>query len=389
MFKGPVEFLARHDYLRDWTPAWLKRIGKKFILGRRYEHRKWERNNPFVGTEYEWSFEGSSENTLGIVFDVGHFHRYWMAACIDMNVSYRVVDISTSDWVDRVVSSGCSAVGCWPMYSTPVMKDMIDERLLLMEEILGFKVYPSPQEFWSLDNKRRVRDWLTANEYPLVPTWCFFKEEEALDFAASTTYPVVFKTTRGSVSQGVRICRTRHDAERIVRQCFGRGVGRKRGDPRDRQWGFALFQEYLEDPEEIRMIRVGDSFFCIRKIQRGEFHSGSGAMEWFEPKTEWLDLIRQLTNRAGYRCMNVDLFLPKDGRLLINELHAVFHGPRIQDNENTGRFTYESSKKTWDFQPGNYYRNYCTNLRVEDVLRSLGESNVINRGNWLGKPVWD
>jgi len=65
---------------------------------------------------------------MGIIYDPSHYHAYWMAACLDIQVSYRVIDIRTDDWIDRVTQSGCSAFLIWPMLSSAVLKEMVDER---------------------------------------------------------------------------------------------------------------------------------------------------------------------------------------------------------------------------------------------------------------------
>jgi hypothetical protein len=58
-------------------------------------------------------------------------------------------------------------------------------------------------------------------------------------------------------------------------------------DPRDRQWGSVLFQQYIPDAREWRMIRIGDSFFGYEKIKVGEFHSGSHKWSYSRPRTSF------------------------------------------------------------------------------------------------------
>jgi hypothetical protein len=338
-----------------------------------------------VGTNKEWGYDGKSKNKVGIVFDPAHYHKYFMAACIDMQVSYEVIDIRKNDWIEIVNRSGCNAIVVWPLLSSMVLKEMVDERLRLINDNLRIEVYPPPGGVWLLDNKRRVRDWLMANGFDVPATWCFFTEEEANEFTAKTSYPIVFKTVRGSVSLGVVICRKKEEARKLIRDCFGKGVLPERSDPRNRQWDFVMFQEYLPEVEEKRMIRIGESYLCIDKVRIGDFHSGSGHMKWGNPEAKFLGLIKDVTEKGKFPSMNVDFFIARDGRILVNELHTLFHGPVVPDSDLKGRYLEQNGG--WKFEQGNYYRNYCCNLRMENLLRSFNEDKA-DFTSWVKLPAF-
>jgi hypothetical protein len=371
--------------LRKASPAWARKLARRVLPVNRYNAFLWAAENPFVGTDKEWSYKGISANTIGIIFDPAHYHKYYMSACIDMQVSYKVIDIRKNGWIDELKNSGCNMIVVWPLISTIVLKEMVDERLRIINDDLKIKVYPPPGEVWLLDNKRRVRDWLIANGFAAPGTWCFFNRDEAMQFTEKAGYPVVFKTVRGSVSHGVIICRDKNDAQKLVKQCFGKGVVPERSDPRNSQWDFAMFQEYLPDVEEKRMIRIGESYICIDKVKVGDFHSGSGYMKWGDPGANFLELTKQVTDKGNFKSMNVDFFMAKDGRVLVNELHTLFHGPVIPDSELKGRYINENGQ--WKFEPGNYYRNYCCNLRIQNLLKEFGEDKADFK-SWLNLPAF-
>lgn len=371
--------------MRKASPAWARKLARKILPVNRYNTFLWAAENPYTGSDKEWSYKGTSKNTIGIVYDPAHYHRYYISACIDMNVSYKVLDIRRDDWINEVKNSGCDAVVIWPLISSIVLKEMVDERLRIIENDLKIKVYPPPAEVWLLDNKRRVRDWLKANGFDIPVTWCFFTREEAEEFAGNAKYPVVFKTVRGSVSHGVIICKDKSEAKILIKDCFGKGVVPERSDPRNRQWDFAMFQEYLHGVEEKRMIKIGNSYICIDKVKVGDFHSGSGYMKWGDPGKDFLDLTKKVTDKGNFESMNVDFFIAKDGRVLVNELHTLFHGPVIPDSDLKGRYLYDNGK--WKFEPGNYYRNYCCNLRIQNLLAELGEDKADFK-SWLSLPAF-
>lgn len=126
--------------------------------------------------------------------------------------------------------------------------------------------------------------------------------------------------------------------------------------------------------KEWRMVRIGDSFICRLKGRRGDFHSGSGLVTWARPTPALLELAWQVTERGQFRSMDVDVFETRDGRLLVNELHAVFGAIEEKNlqrgTEDMGRWL-RTAAGAWRFEPGFFYDHACANLRVEEVLRAV------------------
>lgn len=69
--------------------------------------------------------------------------------------------------------------------------------------------------------------------------------------------------------------------------------------------------------------------------------------------------------------MDVDVFETPDGRLLVNELQAVFGASVAIDQSRVdgkaGRYV-RASGGGWEFQEGDFARNACANGRVLDAL---------------------
>jgi hypothetical protein len=353
-----------------------------------YDYEVRRRLDPYVGTPCELEYETGSECTVGIAYDPAHYHQHYQSACIDLGISYKVVDLFRSDWTTALTAARTDVLLVWPPLKKAIHKELIDERVRSMQVVPGVSVYPDAQAIYLLDSKLRVRDWLVVNGFHIPATSCFVRTQEAFEFLHRCDYPIVFKSLRGGVSSGVVICRSRREALALTRRCFGSGFTPRRGERHCGQRGVVLFQEYLPDVGERRIIRVGDSYLAIDKVRRGDFHSGSGTMRWAAPSRDNLDLVRKLTERGGFRCMNVDLFLTKDGRTLVNELHAVFGGPKIESKESMGRHLYDAAADRWTFEPGGYYRNYCCNLRVMDALRLTGYQGAF-RMDWVDKEPFE
>lgn len=373
--------------VNKYIPRFVKSYIRKNFSIRSYEESVWAKNNPFVNTENEWAFKGKSNFTLGILFDPAHYHRYFQAACIDLNVNYVVIDIRKDNWVEDIKKSNVAGILVWPHLNSSTLKEMFDERLALINDGLKIPVFPEPAGHYLLDNKRRVTDWLKVHGFEQPKSWCFYIKDEAMQFLESTTYPIVHKTVHGSVSKGVKIIETKEEAKQLVTQVFNKGIVPYSWDIRNKQWDFIFFQEYLHECEEKRLIRIGDSYFAIEKIRGNTaYHSGSGKMKWGNPDRIFFDKTKEICEKGNFRSMNVDFFVSKDNRILVNELHSVFHGPQISDEEYRGRHKYDAANDKWIFEAGNFYRNYTTNMRVADFIEHTIKAPVSY--DWLKLPVF-
>lgn len=319
----------------------------------------------------------SDDNTLGSPYRFGvlrnaaHYHSTYVSACLEMGVPFRVLDIYAEDWLDRVVGSGCDVFLVWPDAFLSIWGRMLKDRVEVMERDLGLVVFPSGAEMWPYEDKRRMAYWLQAHDVPHPRTWVFYDLAECEEFVTGCELPIVFKASFGASASGVRIFRDRRRLRRFVRRVFSSGFLPNGFDRRDRQWGSVLLQEYLRDVREWRMVRIGSSFFGHGKGRVGDFHSGSGAVDWSTPEPRHLELLERVTDLGGFRSMNVDVFELPDGKLLVNELQAVFGASYAVDQLRVdgvaGRFV-RSGDGGWTFEPGDFARNACANERIRWLI---------------------
>lgn len=365
----------------------LREFVRSRLLNNDDFRKTWKKANPFVGGPYELEFKGESDFTVAIAFDHAHYHRYFISACLDLKISFKVIDLLGNDWLSHFENERFVGILIWPHLNSFKLKEILDERLILLANHTKIRTYPDAEGIFLLDNKRRVRDWLYANDFRSPITWCFSDREEAMDFVEQASYPIVHKSVQGSVSRGVEIIKNKDRARAIVKKCFSSGIYPYRMDRRNIQWDFIMFQEYLEGCQEKRIIIVGDSYFSIEKL-RGvdDYMSGSGYMQWGQNEEELFLYSSRIMKKGNFRNMNVDFFIDNKGDFYVNELHALFHGPRITDENRKGRYLRTAGANTWQFEAGNYYRNYTTNLRVLDFLASIGID--YQEWSWLSKDVF-
>lgn len=342
------------------------------------EMRRREAADPFAQEPPNFDAP-SSPFRLGIIREFFHYHKHYVAACRELGVSYRLIDISTNDWIRCVREAECDAFLVWPSVSVRVWREMFDERLRILEHELGILVYPKYHETWLYESKRRVHEWLLAKGVRHPQTWVFFERGSAEAFAAKVELPIVVKTNLGASHSGVWIVRRRTELRGMVKKAFSNGLlarGRHRSEAEN---GFIFIQQFLPDVREWRMVRIGDSYFGHPKGRVGDFHSGSGKVGWTPPEARHLDFLKHVTEVGGFTSMDVDMFETLGGELLVNELQTVFGAGFSVDqtriNGKAGRFVYAGGSSPWQFEEGDFARNMCANARVDYLVsRLLAES---------------
>lgn len=360
--------------LSRFVPARVRAAVRQRSPAMDYDQYLAELADPYAKDEPQFVSPGSP-CVLGIIKEFLHYHKSYIAACREMGISYKVLDISGCDWVRVIEQSQCDAFLVWPSVATRAWKDMFDSRMRIMVHVLGKTIYPTFPEIWIYENKNRAHDWLTANDIPHPRTWVFYNREEAEEFVAHAEIPLLFKTSQGATGSGIRILRSRSEAQRIVKQVFCKGFYARRSNPLERQWGNVYFQEYLPNVKEWRMVRIGNSYFGYRKERVGDFHSGSHAWSWLDPPRPLLKMLRDVTQRGRFTSMNVDIFETEDGRLLVNELQTVFGAStpvdQLRVNDIPGRYVFDDQENEWLFEEGDFSRNACTNERIDYLVNTL------------------
>lgn len=378
--------LAQAQSAKRLIPKRLKYLARRLLPLESYDPQRWLAEDPYAEVEEVSTYPGKVDVTLGIFKEFTRIHSFYIGACRELGVPYKVIDISGPDWLKRVRESGCDAFLVRPSGQITVWKQMFDERLKVIAHDLNKTIFPSYDAIWFYESKRRMHYWLQAHDVPHPRTWVYYDRQEALAFVDATPLPIVFKTDFGSGAMGVQILTDRGKLSRLVNRCFRKGIVKSGGDPRDRQWGSVLFQEFLPNVREWRMIRVGESYMGYQKLQRGQFHSGSQSFQYQRPPDRLLDWVRETTDRGDFRSMALDVFVTAEGDYLVNELQTTFalhvdEGIPMVDGE-PGRFVYQPDAEAWQFEPGHFCRNKLCNLRVEALLDQLG----VSTGN-LNPPV--
>lgn len=293
------------------------------------------------------------------------FHPRWAAYCEAQGIPYKQVDCYANDLIVQLV--GCQALLWHHSQGNP--KDILAAKPILFAlEQAGIPVFPDFRTNWHFDDKLGQKYLLEAIGAPLVPTYVFYDRKKALDWAAKTSFPKVWKLRGGAGSVNVQLVRNRAAAERRIRRAFGRGFplydawGSLRERWRKfrhgqagafevfkglarlvhppaysciagRERGYVYFQDFIPDNDsDTRVIVIaGKAFALKRMVRKGDFRaSGSGDFRHdraaFDERC--IALAFDLSRRLGTQCLAYDFVFGKLGQPLVVEISYGFspHG---------------------------------------------------------------
>jgi len=294
------------------------------------------------------------------------FQSRWIPYCQQKGIPYKLVNCYDSDLVAQL--HDCDAL-MWHHSQLKPKDLLVAKQILFALEHAGFTVFPDFNTAWHFDDKVAQKYLLEAIDAPLVPSYVFFSKEEAMDWAAQTDFPKVWKLRGGAGSANVRLVRTRAQAEKMIKQAFGRGFSQyapwdnmkerwrryKLGKantmdlakglarfvyPPDyaripgRDRGYIYFQDFIPNNTfDIRMIVIdGRAFGTKRMVRKNDFRaSGSGIYKYEREEFDerFVQLSFELTKKLGLQCVGYDFVVDEQDNPLVVEISYGYtvHGP--------------------------------------------------------------
>ena len=227
-------------------------------------------------------------------------HLPWVEACKKLSdrMDYTVIDLLDNKWQEACLKKNYDIFLLRPPGRTELLKTLYDQRIILLSEFLGKRIYPSVTEVLIYENKRFLNDWLNAFNLPHPQTFVYYRKKEASEFIRNRRiFPIVAKSNIGASGNGVIILLHEEDAGKYIRDVFSKGVVNKTGPKLGKgnifvklkkiftnkgfviqrisdyyetfnnpQKGFVIFQEYIPHNYEWRVVRIGESYFAHKKI---------------------------------------------------------------------------------------------------------------------------
>jgi glutathione synthase/RimK-type ligase-like ATP-grasp enzyme len=372
---GIFKKLMLHSKKKNLVPNRLKKNIQKYLDVGNLRKASWISQDPYANNPPVSSYKSKYPYIFGIIKEFWHMHWHYIAACRDLGVAYKVLDISGPDWQDIIKKSNCDAYLVRPSVQFSIWKQMYDERFSAMTKDMDKIIFPTFDELWIWESKRRMHYWLKANDIPHPKTWIFYNFEQSIELIDKIELPVVYKTNMGSGASGVIIFRKKALLKNHVKQCFKKGFTTYRRGPHDKEYGSIFLQEYIPDAKEWRIIRIGNSYFGYEKEKVGDFHSGSHRSHHSQPPSKLLDFSKSITNKGKFLSMDLDIFITSNGRYLVNELQPIFGMEHTSEmcvvDGRPGRMLFDNKNNAWKFEAGNFCQNNLCNLRVMTLLQIL------------------
>lgn len=330
---------------------------------------------------------------IGIFNSFDGIHEKVVAACKDLGVEYEVVDILSADWIKNVKESNVDGFFCPSNYQSQEKKSILDERYYFVSQLMKRPIYPDFLSGFIHESKRNMASWLELYGYPHPKTRVFTNKLEALNYAENCSYPFVTKANVGSAASKVIIIKTKRQARRMITKCFTWFEGKKAllnlpfhsyyyklkykclcfRDRRNPQKDYFIAQDYVENVQhEWRILKVGNSYFGHQKLLKGEFASGSGLVGWVAPPKELLYMVKELCEKGGFPCMDVDIFENDKGEYYINELQSFFGSfldYQMRINDVPGRYIFKDGD--FIFEEGEFNKFGSNRLKIENFIEIL------------------
>jgi glutathione synthase/RimK-type ligase-like ATP-grasp enzyme len=300
---------------------------------------------------------------------------------------------------------GCDAL-LWHINHLNPKDYLVAKAILMSLETAGKKVFPNARSAWHFDDKLAQKYLFESIGAPLVPTWAFVSKKEALTWAATATWPKVFKLRGGAGSANVQLAKSRAAAEDLIKKAFSSGfdVYDRFGSLRERyrkykkgqapatevlkgiariaikpdfaktmgtERGYVYFQEFIPGNDcDIRIIVVGERAFALKRMVReNDFRaSGSGnfryAREEFPEET--IRLSFEYAQKLKTQCAAFD-FVYLDGKPLFVEVSFGF----VKE-------VYDPCVGYWDpamnFHPGQF--EPC-GWMIDDLLATPAQTSTL------------
>jgi glutathione synthase/RimK-type ligase-like ATP-grasp enzyme len=344
--------------------------------------------------------------------DTPEDHLPWVESCDKFSdrVTYKVIDFMASDWLEKSLAESYDFFLTRAPGRIAYYKQLFDERIYILNKVLGLRVYPTLNELLIYENKRMLSCFVKANNIPHPATRIIYDKQEALEFAKNCDLPLVAKTNIGAGGSGVKIFKNRKEIIEYVEGSFSvAGIKRtflpnfrkgdylkrfmnrmknvsetveyfrekKRAATVDPQKWFVIFQEFIQSDYEWRCVVINGDYFGHKKLRTiGEMMSGTSKVSWDVPDPELLHLLKEIMEKNNLWCQAVDLFYNEQRGYLVNELQCFWGSKNphqmIRDGI-PGKFVFRDN--TWAYVEGEYNTNNSYDLRLKHVLRMLDEKN--------------
>jgi glutathione synthase/RimK-type ligase-like ATP-grasp enzyme len=157
---------------------------------------------------------------LAIHDSIHGFHPRWIADCEARKIPFKKVNCYATNLIDQL--SDCRAL-MWHHHQGNPRDLVVAKQILFALEHAGIPVFPDFKTGWHFDDKLGQKYLLEALQIPSPKAYAFYDKADALNWAATTSYPKVFKLRCGAGANNVILVKDIGQAKKLIGRAFGRG----------------------------------------------------------------------------------------------------------------------------------------------------------------------
>ena len=334
---------------------------------------------------------------IGIHLTKDYYSERWVSHCDTHGIDYKLVDCYRTDIIDQL--SDCDAL-MWHYNHKSAKASKFAKQLLFSVEASGKKVYPDFNTVWHFDDKLGQKYLLEALDLPTPPAHAFYSKKEALEWAAGTSYPTVFKLRNGSSSDNVILVKSKKEAKKLITKAFGRGFKQYKAwnslkeryrkyrhgmstiwdlikgvlrlfRPTEyarltgREKGYVYFQDFIPGNDHyIRVIVVADiAFAAKRMVRENDFRASGSGYGFFEKELideKVIKIAFDMSDKLRTQSLVCD-FVFLDGKPLTVEISYA-----------SVMYPYDNCPGYWDREMNWHEGKFEPyGLLVDDIVKSI------------------
>ena len=278
----------------------------------------------------------------------GSFSDQWISYFDKNDIAYKLVNCYDYDIISQL--DGFNGL-MWHWDLNDYKAFLFARQLTISLENKGILVFPNMNTSWHYDDKVGQKYLLEAINAPIVKSYVFYTENDALNWMNSTTFPKVFKLRGGASSVNVKLVSNKKEAIKLIKKAFGKGfssidrINRLKNRiwelKRDRnihalkktlggvarlfiptevekfsniEKGYIYFQDFIPKNDfDTRIVVIGSRCYGMRRYCRtGDFRaSGSGIKaynkEYFDKKM--IEISFEVSKKLGAQSLAFDFIL--------------------------------------------------------------------------------
>lgn len=270
------------------------------------------------------------------------------------------LDASKPDFWDEVAQLDLF-VYQWEHYDTP--RQIAPSIIPIIEYEMKIPCFPNWQTSWHYDDKIKQYYLLKQHGFPVIESYIFWDQNQALKWLESAQMPLVFKLKGGAGSNNVILVHSKLNGKRLISRMFDKGLRsgnivdknslhlkffqpykmfrrfggnllrRIQGKYEPLFWqtdkNYVLFQKFLPNNLfDTRVSIIGKRAFAFRRFNRADDFraSGSGNIDYDVKKVDMraIQIAFGISKKFHFQSMAYDFLLNEQGNFEIAEISYTY-----------------------------------------------------------------